>query len=119
MGADMAINHDGSRVYVASSSPNAFTVHDGQTLSLLPSLAADSSPNAVKVGPDNRLYGTASTRYGAKDLWAYDNSGNLQGSYRLAAYSWSVLTRQLKASGDGKRFVVLTDEPNLKFATGQ
>jgi hypothetical protein len=115
---DLAINHDGSRVYVAAGSPSSFVVHDGQTMNTLPSLVADTSPNAVEVGPDNRLYGTANTRYGAKDLWAYDNTGTALGSYRLAGYAKIVLERQLKLSGDGKRLVVLTDEPSLKFATG-
>ncbi len=117
---DMAINHDGSRVYVASGSPSAFTVHDGLTMTLLPSLATDSSsPNAVEVGPDNRLYGTANAPYGAKDLWVYDNAGVAQGTFRLANSAKAVLDRQFKLSGDGKRFVVLTNEPSLKFATGQ
>lgn len=116
-GADLAVNHDGSRVYVAASSPYSFNVHDGLTMNLLPSLAAGTNPNAIEVGPDNRVYGTAAARYDEKDMWVYDNNGVSQGSLRLAAYSKSVQTRQLKVSGDGKRFVVLTDEPNVKFAT--
>jgi hypothetical protein len=116
---DVAINNDGSRVYVAAASPNAFNVYDGQTMQLLPSLAADTNPNAVEVGPDNRLYGTARALYGSKDLWVYDSAGISQGSYRLAGYGKGVLARQLKVSGDGKRFVAITDDPSLKFATGQ
>jgi hypothetical protein len=115
-GMDVAINHDGSRVYVAAES-SYITVHDGQTMNVLSSLAADYYTNAVEVGPDNRLYASTNSPYGSKDVWVYNNAGASQGSYRTAGYYRSVLSRQLKVSGDGKRFVVLTDDPSLKLVT--
>jgi hypothetical protein len=117
-GVDLAISNDGSRVYVAANSPYAFNVYNGQSMELLPPLTADTNPNAIEVGPDNRIYGTARALTGAKDLWVYDGAGVAQGSFRLAGYGKGVLNRQLKLSGDGKRMVVLTDDPSLKFATG-
>ncbi|MFP2907920.1 YncE family protein [Pyxidicoccus sp. 3LFB2] len=116
-GRDVAVNHDGSRVYAASGAPYSFTVYDGQTLSVLTQLPADAYPNAVEVGPDNRLYGAASVWYGPRDVWVYDNAGLPLGSYDLSGYARNILERQLKVSGDGKRFVVLTDDPRLVFVT--
>ncbi|RKH36543.1 hypothetical protein D7Y13_00210 [Corallococcus praedator] len=116
-GRDVAVNHDGSRVYAASGAPYSFAVYDGKTLKVLTQLPADAYPNAVEVGSDNRFYGAASVWYGDKDVWVYDNAGWALGSYDMAGYARNILDRQLKVSGDGKRFVALTDDPRLVFVT--
>ncbi len=113
-GTDVAINHDGSRVYLAYSW--GFNVHDGLTMDTITTLYGDTS-NGVEVGADDRFYGTSGYWYGSRDLWAYDSSNTLLNSYRLAGYGRAILERQLKVSGDGKRIMVLTDDPTLKFIT--
>ncbi|MBN1209961.1 MAG: hypothetical protein JXB05_34235 [Myxococcaceae bacterium] len=116
-GKDVAISHDGSRVYVAANTPYTFTVYDGQTLSVLNDLAANAELKAVEVGPDDRLYGAARPFFDPVDTWVYDSAGRYVKSYLLATRDQSIRDRQLKVSGDGKRFVVLTHAPSLKFVT--
>jgi hypothetical protein len=116
-GTDVAISHDGSRVYVAAYEPVTFTVYDGQTLRVLDNLPASIGPSAVEVGPDDRLYGTAWASFSPADTWVYDSVGSYVRSYRLATNERAIRRRQLKVSGDGKRFVVLTHEPSLELVT--
>jgi hypothetical protein len=116
-GTDVAISHDGSRVYVAANTPYTFTVYNGQTLGVLNDLGANAELKAVEVGPDDRLYGAARAYFDPVDTWVYDSAGRYVRSYLLATRDRYIRDRQLKVSGDGKRFVVLTYEPGLKFVT--
>ena len=119
-GVDVGINHDGSRVYVAATSPYDITVFDGETLRVLDHLPSATEPRVVEVGPDGRVYGAGrpySDAADSMDTRVYDGAGRFVRAYRLALAWSSIRERQLKVSGDGLRFVVLTREPALKFVT--
>lgn len=114
-GKDVALNADGSRVYVASGAPYSFTVLDGADLSYLESLTGAAYPNNVEIASNGTVVGAANVWYGPYDLWVYDESGAEVSKQYLSGYAKSIRDRQVHISGDGRRIVVLTDDPAVKM----
>lgn len=117
-GRDVAVSPDGSRAYVAAGSPYSVSVYDigaGATPAWVADLPADPYPAAVVVSASGRVFGAASSMYGAKDIWAYEPSGAAVTSWRASGYAQEVIERQLAVSGDGLRLAVITSDPSLQF----
>jgi len=114
-GRDVAMNEDGSRVYVAAGSPYAFDVFDatasGTTMPKVATLAGDAYPNAVEVGFDGRAFCGASST-GMKDVWVYDAAGTWLSDYKVT----SLGDRGVAVSGDGLRMITIAGT-TLKFIT--
>ena len=70
-GADVALTHDGSRVYSASGAPYAFWGFDTATMQKDQELPGNAYPNNVEIGSDGYLYGGINAP-GAKDVWVYN-----------------------------------------------
>ena len=118
-GQDLALNADGSRVYVASGAPYVFTAFDATSSSLpvVQSLPGDAYPNNIEIMSDGRILAGANVLYGSKDVWVYTAQGVLVVDDHVAGYAHGLLPGQLKATGDALRFVALTDDPLLAFFT--
>ena len=116
-GADVALNRDGTRAFVASGAPYNFRAYDtsGTPLHVVQILPGDSYPNNIEVTEQGITLAGASVWYGATDIWLYQASGVLLSSHKVAGYARNPLPRQLKASGDGLRLVALTSDPKLVF----
>lgn len=114
-GRDVAVNADGSRVYVASGAPYNFTVLRGSDLTYISSWVGTHYPNNVETSPNGNLVGAASSWYGPDDLWVYDQTGTELSRTYQSGSGQSILDRQVRISGDSKRIVVLTDDPILKI----
>jgi DNA-binding beta-propeller fold protein YncE len=115
-GQDLALNHDGSRLYVACGAPYAFPVFDTASGIQVTSLPGNPYPNNVEVAKDGRIFAGAMDYYDPVDIWSYDPAtGALLASFRAA--HGTILAGQLKVSGDGFRLGVLTDDPTLTFIT--
>ncbi|MEZ6013361.1 MAG: BACON domain-containing carbohydrate-binding protein [Hyphomonas sp.] len=109
-GADSAISDDGTRVYAASGSPYQFLVFDTTTLEQVQVLDAEPYPNAVEMGPNGIVYGGIDGYYADIDAWAYDQEGNLRGTYDISGSYNSLLRRQLAVSGDDSRLIGATQD---------
>lgn len=125
-GKDVALNADGTRVYVASEDPFAFSVYGAATTETwMPReqlLEGAAFPNNVEVARDGRILGGAAldsispsllSRFGDAgpkdaDTWLYGPNGVFLRGYYLAAKESLLMPRQLKFSGDGLRLVALT-----------
>ncbi|TMH81352.1 MAG: hypothetical protein E6H49_07295 [Betaproteobacteria bacterium] len=120
-GKDVAVNADGTRAYVASGAPYAFSVYDAATsqgsMPVVQTLPGFPYPNIVEIAADGRIFAGASNWYDPVDVWVYDPGGAALATYRIAGYAKSLLDRQLKISGDGIRMITLTDDPALTFTT--
>ena len=120
-GKDVAVNADGTRAYVASGAPYAFSVYDAATsqatLPVVQTLPGFPYPSIVEIAADGRIFAGAFNWYDPIDVWVYDPGGASLATYRIAGYARSLLDRQLKISGDGIRMITLTDDPALTFTT--
>jgi hypothetical protein len=120
-GQDVAMNADGTRVYVASGAPYHFTVYDAatteSTMPVVQTLDGTAYPNNVEVAFDDRIVAGASVWYGPKDVWVYSPSGILAQDFYVSGYAHAILMRQLKVSGDALRLLVLTDDPTFQILT--
>jgi len=116
-GADVALNRDGTRAFVASGAPYNFRAYDtsGAPLHVVQILPGDSYPNNIEVTEQGISLAGASVWYGSTDIWLYQASGVLLSSHKVAGYARNLLPGQLKASGDGLRLVALTSDPKLVF----
>lgn len=114
-GQDVAINADGTRVYVASGSPYNFSVYDptaaGSSMSVVQSLPGNAYPQNVEVARNGNIFAGSTSFSTQKDLWIYNSNGTELASYT----SLSTGPRNLTVSGDGLR--VLTPKANLLFTT--
>ena len=116
-GKDVALNIDGSRVYIASGAPYSFAVLDGTDLSYLYSRAGGAYPNNVETTSDGKLVGAVSSWYGPHDFWVYDEAGVELAKEYVSGYANNIQDRQVHISGDGQRVIVLTDDPLMKVMT--
>ena len=120
-GKDVAVNADGTRAYVASGAPYAFSVYDAATsqgnLPVVQTLPGNPYPSIVEIAPDGRIFAGAFNWYDPVDVWVYDPGGASLATYRIAGSAKALLDRQLKISGDGIRMITLTDDPALTFTT--
>ncbi|HEX9192850.1 MAG TPA: hypothetical protein VF871_03700 [Burkholderiales bacterium] len=117
-GKDVAVNADGTRAYVASGAPYAFSVYDAAAsqgnLPVVQTLPGDAYPNIVEVAADGRVFGGAFFGSATNDVWIYDAGGAALATHQIAGL---LLDRQLKVSGDGIRMITLSDAPALTFTT--
>ena len=117
-GKDVAVNADGTRAYVASGAPYAFSVYDAATsqgnLPVVQTLPGDTYPNIVEVAADGRVFGGAFIGSATNDVWVYDAGGAPLATHQITG---ALLDRQLKVSGDGIRMITLSDAPALTFTT--
>lgn len=111
-GWDLAVNADGTRIYVASSYPHTCARINPSDLSLSGFLTGGLTlGNNVEIGSDGRLFcGAASD--GPADVWMHDAQGALLGSFDLDG---ALLERSLVISSDGMMMAVLTKAPSLTF----
>lgn len=102
-GKDVAVNHDGSRVYFASGAPYNFRVYDTATGALVQTLPGDAYPSNVQYSPvENRVY-AGCIFCGNPGTWVYDDAG-----FELTNYSFGVSDRTVLISGDDKRMMTLS-----------
>jgi hypothetical protein len=132
-GRDIALNADGTRVYVAGVThvpasppyyplavvaydPNATTAYMQPVQYLATS--SDAFPVALQVRPDGKIHiGTATTGNDPKDVWIYNPNGTLVTDYRVSGYAKRIFERMLAVSGDGLRMITQSDDPKLQFTT--
>ncbi|HEY3487134.1 MAG TPA: hypothetical protein VGL10_03640 [Gammaproteobacteria bacterium] len=117
-GADVAVNADGTQVYVASREDSflefAYTTTDVNQLSLPHKLTAAYYTESVEIDAKGRLVGSADSSYGPKDVWVYDDNV-LLGSYYLSGYAKHIVDRGVVPSADGLRIIAITTDPSIKF----
>ncbi|WP_242343730.1 BACON domain-containing protein [Anaeromyxobacter terrae] len=117
-GRDVAIDEDGSRVYVASGAPYAFAEFDatasGATMPMVKYLSGSAYPVAVEVGSEGRIYCGADNPSGTNDVWIYDAAGSLQSAYTVT----HLTDRGIAVSGDGLRMLTLTSTALKLFTVG-
>jgi len=111
-GQDVAVNADGTRVYVASGAPYEFDVFDTANMSLVQRLPGDAYPDNVEVAADGRIFAGAFTT-SSPGIWVYAPGGALLHQY--AAGGFNLGAGQLKVSGDGLRMSTVADK--LYFTT--
>jgi hypothetical protein len=118
-GEDLAVNADGTRVYVASGAPYSFEGYDptSSTLPDVQSLPGDAYPNNIEVMTDGRILAGADVADGMKDVWVYSSQGVLGFHEDIAGRGNGLRARELKASGDALRLAALTTTPVLAFFT--
>jgi Viral BACON domain len=121
-GADVAINADGTRVYVATAGNDGFNVYNSTTMHPVQLLPAAIHPNNVEVARDGRIFAGSSNPYGPLDVWIYSTNGTQLASFRVSDYTATLYDRQLSVSGDGIRMITLSNyfgsnSPALKFTT--
>lgn len=113
---DMAVNPDGSKLYVASSSFTRCSAIDAKSLTTIGQLpGGDYNPNNVKVTNDGRIICGIASSYNQYDFWVHDTYGALQKGYKFANYGRSLKNRQLVVSPDSMIVIALSDDPALAF----
>lgn len=112
-GKDVAVSSDGAVAYAASGSPYVFKKINTETGAIIADLAAEAYPNAVAMGPEDRIHGASFTWYGPKDIWVYDRDGFLLIDGYLSGYAEEVKDKALAVSADGFISAALTTDPKL------
>lgn len=105
---DIALNADGSLVYVAAGAPYAFIAYDTATLNVAQTLTAAPYPNAIEIAANGFVYGGIDTT-GSNDVWVYDSSGMLSTNLSTS----NLVSGQLVLSGDSLRMVTLERGPDI------
>ncbi|MET4027780.1 hypothetical protein ABIE59_003323 [Marinobacter sp. MBR-99] len=113
---DLAVNSDGSKIYLAARSEDTFPTflfaNDALTEgSILPGA---SYPNAVELGPTDKFYAgiEASNDPDDPDILSYfpDDSADTS-----VIFSGTVRKRQVQISGDGHRTIAVTYSSTMEF----
>lgn len=115
-GQDIAVQADGSTVYLASGAPYHFVTLEGADLAYSGYLPEGAPyPNNIAVGSDGRVAGGLDGIYEDKDIWVYRSDGSVHSSYKTSGYARGLLPRQMHFSGDARMLVALTDDPVMTF----
>ncbi|MBI3775912.1 MAG: BACON domain-containing protein [Gammaproteobacteria bacterium] len=107
-GRDIALNADGSLVYVAAGAPYAFLAYNTATMETAQTLAASSYPNTIEIAANGLVFGGIDTT-GSNDVWVYDSSGVLSTMFSTS----SLVSGQLALSGDSLRMITLERGPDI------
>ncbi|EPR4993172.1 hypothetical protein ACU6DI_002205 [Vibrio navarrensis] len=100
-GRAVAVNKDGSKVYAASGWPYNFLSIDIDTMMVTESLPADSYPNGVVIGENDKIHGIIDGYYAPTDLWIYNADGSESFKADASGYNNSLINNALAVSGDG------------------
>ncbi len=109
----IALQQDGSRVYAALRNQFRINTYDTRNMSTLPQRGGDAYVDHVAVGLDDRLYAVSHASNGPHVVGVFDDAGSSLATYTVAPAANSVVG--LGVSGDGKRFVTLTNLPTLEL----
>ena len=105
---DIALNTDGSLVYVAAGAPYDFYAYDAATLSLaMPTaqiFSAAAYPNNIEIAANGKVFGGIDTT-DTNDVWIYDTTGTPPPYTTFD--TGELLPRQLALSGDSLRMVTI------------
>lgn len=115
---DIALNADGSRVYLACND-STFKTFDGTTSTANPLLNLPGLPGncAVAAGLDGRFYGATRTNDALSDIWTFSPEGHPLDSFKVTTMGRAVQWRTLRLSGDGLRVACLVDVTSLEIVT--
>ena len=115
-GSDIALNADGSRVYVAAGAPYEFSAYDAATTELtmpvVQVLPANPYPNSIEIAANGYIFGgtfTPGSSAGYPNVWIYNSAGT-----QYITFSTNELERgQLAVSGDSLRMITLERTSNV------
>jgi hypothetical protein len=111
---DIAVNGDGTRLYIATGNPFPCREIDVVEHTTLATLNAPEYGTNIEVGSDGRVYcGTHNP--GGDDVWIYRPDNTLARSYRLAAPGAQLVYASLGVTGDGFVMVASSETPELIF----
>jgi sugar lactone lactonase YvrE len=114
---DLAVSHDGKRLYALGGTPAGCTrlsTTDFSVVGTLPGVETYAANN-IEVGSDGRVYCGISGWYSASDVWVYRADGVLLGSFKFAGYAEALVGGTMNISGDGMIVVGQTSDPVLAF----
>ncbi|MGJ7605887.1 YncE family protein [Variovorax sp. LT1R20] len=115
-GQDLAMNADGSALYVASANPPRCYSLNPVSLAWIADLPGGNSfPNNIEITSDGRVICGIDDWYTNADLWIHSPDGRLLKSFKLAGYAKNILSRQLVVTPDGMMAVGLTSDPLISF----
>lgn len=108
-GRDIAVSHDGQRVYPASGGgypARVFSTKDGTQLQ---TLQVEPYPNNAEIGPDGLFYNGLSND--AEDVYIFKDNGTIdRPTVNLSSGIDNMLTGTMAVSADGSRVFALTDD---------
>jgi hypothetical protein len=108
---DLAISHDGSRLYPACGSPYEFDVFDAKSLEQVQTLTASNYPNNIAIDSNDDAVCGLYAPNADTDVWVYNKKARLLGTVPSINESGQQ-TAVLHVTGDATRIVSVADTPN-------